>query len=134
VKFQLLKTDRYSNYMKVDTKKIKKELKSILNVFWQRLFLVLLLFILIDFLIAGLFFYVYYVKAQEKEPVAPLLLNVNQVLLEGVFSKWDEKEVEFQKAISREFPNLFREIAPPVPPIEATSTPEATSLEEVSGE
>jgi len=94
----------------------------------------LLLFILIDFLIAGLFFYVYYVKAQEKEPVAPLLLSVNQVLLEGVFSKWDEKEVEFQKAISREFPNLFREIAPPVPPIEATSTPEATSLEEVSGE
>jgi len=120
--------------MKADIKKIKKQFKPILNVFWQKLFLILILFIVIDFLIAGLFFYVYYQKAQLVEPVSPLLLSVNQVLLDSVFSKWDEKEVKFQTAISREFPNLFREITPSVPPVEATSTPEATSSEEVSGQ
>ena len=116
--------------MKADKKKIKKQLKPILNVFWQKLSLVFVLFVVIDFLVAGLFFYVYYVKAQSVEPVAPLLLSVNQVLLESVFFEWDEKEVEFQGAMSREIPNLFREITPPVTPVEATSTPQATSSEE----
>lgn len=121
--------------MKLNIDKIKKEFKPILNVFWRRLFLVLILFVVIDFLIAGLFFYVYYVKVQEEESVAPLFLSVNQVLLESVFSKWDDKEVKFQTAISREFPNLFREIPLPVSSVEAIFIQEsATSSDEVPEE
>ena len=121
--------------MKVDINKIKKELKPILNVFWQKLFLVLILFIVIDLLIGSLFFYSYYVKAQEEESAAPLLLGVNQVMLEGVFSKWDEKEVKFKEAISGEFPDFFRENVPSILISEATSTLEsATSSEEVPEE
>jgi len=106
-----------------------------LNIFWQKLFLILILFIAIDFLIAGIFFYVYYSKTQLVEPVSPLLLSVNQVLLEDIFSKWDEKEVKFQEVMTREFPNFFREVIIYIPPVEATST-EGVSIfpVEVSGE
>jgi len=136
VKFQLLQIghcDRH--FMKLNLDKIGKEVKLMLNVFWQKLFLVLILFIVINFLIAGVFFYVYYVKAQKERPVSPLLLSINQVLLESVFSKWDEKEIEFQEAMSHEFPNVFREIPLPISPVgETSSTGVATSSEEISEE
>lgn len=112
--------------------KIWKGIRLVLNVFWQKIFLVLVLFVVVAFLIGGVFFYLYSFKTKDKDVVAPLLLSVNQVLLDSVFSKWDSKEIKFEEAISREFPNLFKEIVLPIPSTEATSTLEiSTSSEDI---
>lgn len=102
-----------------------------LYVFWQNLLLVLITFLALDLVLGFIFFYVYYLKAQEEESVTSSILQVNHPLLESVFSRWNEKELRHQEALSpsREFPDLFREMVPQAPSIEPTSLQATTSRE-----
>lgn len=118
--------------MKAKLGGIKKGFKRVLNVFWQNLFLVLIVLMVIDLGLGALFFYVYYSKAQAEDVEIPLTLTVNRAMMEDVFSKWDEKELQRQQALTREFPELFRKAAPPEASPEATSTPETPTSPEAT--
>ncbi|NQU82756.1 MAG: hypothetical protein HQ539_02295 [Parcubacteria group bacterium] len=119
--------------MKIDVNKIKKQLKIVLNVFWQKLILVLLVFLLIDIVFGFVLFYSYYLKAQSDDPEVSLTLTVNKTLMDNVFSKWDEKEIKLQQVFIKEFPNFFERaiIEEQIEPQEEDEPEEVEEVEEV---
>jgi len=97
--------------MKIEAKKIKEKLSKILKRFWQNLFLVLALLLLLDLILGGIFFWQYCFRTQEeKVPYFVKPLKINQALMEKVSEEWTKRESIFQEALEKEYPDPFRGI------------------------
>lgn len=94
--------------MEIKISKIKENLNKVLKKFWQNLFLILILLLVLDLILGGIFFWKYYLRAQEKEPQVILPLKINQALMEKVSEKWAEREAIFGKAAEKEYSDPFR--------------------------
>lgn len=96
--------------MDIKIDKIKKPLIKLLKKFWKNLFLILIFLLLLDLILGGIFFQIFYLRAQEKEPQIILPLKINQVLLEKFSSQYSERESIFKESENKEYPDPFQGI------------------------
>jgi len=118
--------------MKIDSTKIKKGIKKVLNVFWQHLFLTFIVFMLISFLFGTMIYYTYHLKAKNSDlEVTNAILTVDKVLMNDIFSKWDIDEIKAKEAEAADFPDFFRVILeePEIPEGETTTSTEEELVE-----
>ncbi len=96
--------------MQIDLNKIKEPLLNFFKLFWQKLFLFLVFFLLIDLILGGFLFWHYYLKAEQAQIFLPPTLTINQSFLNDFSAKWQEKELNFEQALSKDFPDLFNPV------------------------
>jgi len=82
---------------------------ELLKKFWQNLFLVLILLLILALALGGIFFWKYYLRAQEeKVPFYVKPLKINQGLMEKVSGEWARRESIFKAAEEKEYLDPFR--------------------------
>ncbi len=93
--------------MKIDSAKIKKLFKKALSAVWRKIFLALILLLLIDVLIVGLFVWRYYFEREDMSMMARPPLRVNQILINQFAGEWNDNLEHFNKALNKEYLNPF---------------------------
>ena len=93
--------------MKLTFREIKEGLSQTLKKISSNLLLVLVLFLVLDLVLGGIFFWQYYLKAEKEEPQVILPLKINQALLQRFSSAWQEREELFGQAALKQYPELF---------------------------
>ena len=93
--------------MKLGSGKIKENLQKSLKKFWQKLWLLLILLLILDLILGGVFFWKYYLQAQEKESSVIFPLKVNQALMEKVSTRWTQREIFFEETREKEYLDPF---------------------------
>jgi hypothetical protein len=88
-------------------KNIKEFIGNILKLFWQKLFLVLLLFLVLDLIIGTVFFFNHYLSVQERGKSFFLPLKINQTLANNFLKNFQEREKLFKTVSEKYYPNLF---------------------------
>ena len=99
------------NY-KEQLKKICRMLLKAGRVFWERPFLCLAIFLLLDGLIFALFFWHFCLKTTETEAPLSAGLTLNIGLLDGFVLDWQIRQTAFDAALIKDYPDLF------TPPLE----------------
>jgi len=95
--------------MEIKISKSKEKLLKLLKKFWQNLFLVLILLLVLAFALGGIFFWKYYLRVQEeKAPLYVKPLKINQVLMEKVSGEWVQRETISKTAEEKQYPDSFR--------------------------
>lgn len=94
--------------MKMKPAKIKESLLALLKKLWRNLFLMMILLLLLDLILAGILFNKYYLKVEQEKVQPPIPLKINENLLNQFSSEWQRREEVFQAAASRPYPNLFQ--------------------------
>ncbi|MBZ9572716.1 hypothetical protein KJA17_00770 [Patescibacteria group bacterium] len=98
--------------MKIKINKVKENLIELLKKFWQNLFLILILLLVLDLILGGIFFWKYYLRPQEKELQIIPPLKISQGLMEKVSGEWARRESIFKEAEEKEYPDPFRGALP----------------------
>ncbi len=93
---------------KIFTKKIKSLATALSVIFWQRLYLAGIIFILISLALAVFLFLQFYFPKEVKLTAAPKLFEVRQDLLDNFVSEISKKSQNFQAAQTKIYPELFR--------------------------
>jgi len=94
--------------MKLRKEKIKEGVKTILKKFCLNLWLLLVLLLVLDLVLGGVFFWKYYLKAEEKEITFSPPLKINQSLVNEFSSLTEEREKLFDRAQNKDYPQLFQ--------------------------
>ena len=94
--------------MNIIIKKIKAGVIKILKKLWQNLVFLMIFLLILDLIFGGIFFFKYYLLAEEEEPQVILPLKINQGLMEKVSSGWQEREIIFKAAAEKEYSDPFR--------------------------
>jgi len=96
--------------MKTKILKFKTAAIKIAGKIWEKIGMFLVLFLILDLIIAGIFFLNHRARlSEERGPYLSLLINKG--LSQQFFSNRIERAKEFQNMPDKEFRDLFREIA-----------------------
>jgi len=125
--------------MKINPKTIIKKLKKLPKTLAKHSFSTFLIFLLLDFVLAGIVFYKYVILI-EKTKVETLRtpLRFDHTSYQEVLNQWEKRQNNLEKINSKQYINPFQEIKVPfstgTEEIVSTSTEEiATTSEEISG-
>ena len=97
--------------MKTKIKKIKEVFKKITEKVWQNLFLILIFLLGLDLILGGIFFWKYYFKKAGENIKTLPSLKINQALVEKILPKWKERDKNFEKALEKQYLDLFQGIS-----------------------
>ena len=90
-------------------KKIKPGIVKVLNKFWQNLYLLMILLLVLDLVLGGIFFSKYYFEKEEK-PQKYIPIKVNEDLIEEFSLEYQNREKIFNKVEKKEYLNPFQRI------------------------
>jgi len=94
-----IKVDKLNNFLKKLPKNLAEQ--------GFRSFMILVAFALI---FGGVLFYKYSVLIEKKEPeISKRPIQFKKDILEKVSDKWVEREIKFNEANTKEYPDLFKE-------------------------
>lgn len=93
--------------MKSLIKNLKQQTKNTGKFIWENLFSVMIILFILDLAIAGLLFWQIYLIREADVAVRPEILQINQALLDDFSSQWQARVKAFEKADSKQYPNLF---------------------------
>jgi hypothetical protein len=94
--------------MKIKKEKIKIVLKRIFQRFGKNLFSLLILLLVLDLLLGGIFFWKYCLKKGEERFQLPPPLKINQALLKKFSSDFAKREAVFKSIPQKQYPDPFR--------------------------
>lgn len=92
--------------MKLQIKKIEKELEKIGKKFWQTPFLILVFLLILDLIIGVVFFLKYYFLSPGEFFYRPL--KIHQNLIKSFSQEYQKRELLFEKAQQKVYPELFQ--------------------------
>ncbi len=93
--------------MNLDLSPTKSALGKCGKFFVTHIYLVLILFLLIDLLILFLFFWQLYLNLDTQTLETPTSLKMDQALLQDFSSQYDTRQVNFDNALSKSYPDPF---------------------------
>lgn len=94
--------------MKFKIERIKNILLKILNKFWHKLFLILILLLVFDVLIGVILFSCYCSNIEQEETKFYLPLKINQDLINQLSSEYGKREKIFNQAKEKIYPDFFQ--------------------------
>ena len=93
--------------MKINSNKIKRLFKKAFSFIWRKIFLVLIIFLLIDCLVVGLFIWRYYFEREDMSVMVRPPLRVNQILINQFAGEWNDNLEQFNQALEKDYINPF---------------------------
>ena len=92
-------------------KKIKPGIVKVLNKFWQNLYLLMILLLVLDLVLGGIFFSKYYLRKEEK-PQKYISIKINENLIEEFSLEYQNREKIFKEIEKKEYLDPFQGIIP----------------------
>jgi len=96
--------NKNQNYLK----KIKAGFAFLNVIFWQKIYLAIVVFVLLGIVAAVGIFYVYYFPKPLKSTMVSQIFEVKQELLDSFINEVTTREKNFQDASTKFYPELFR--------------------------
>ena len=93
--------------MKTSFQNIIDDFRKFLRVIWRNFWLILILFLLIDFLSACFCFWHYFLKAEKREIKIYSHLKLNRKLLDAFSNELETRDKAFQKSLEEEHLDIF---------------------------
>lgn len=95
--------------MKLNLNKIKKVSIKLPIILAENPFRVSIFFIVLALIIGGLMFYKYNLLAKEAKPqIIESSFQFKEKILQEVINEWDKRNIRYDGADSKQYPNLFR--------------------------
>ena len=94
--------------MQIVNKKIKNVLLRIMNKFWHKLFLILIILLILDLLIGVILFSCYCSNIKQEEAKFYLPLEINEGLVNRLSSEYQAREEIFNQAKEKIYLDFFK--------------------------
>jgi len=96
--------------MKISRKitRIQNSLIKIVYKFWENLWLILILFLILDLIISGFLFFRYYLNKEKIKAYSPI--RINETLLNDFASQYENREFFFKKIETKIYSDPFKSL------------------------
>ncbi|MDD5750347.1 MAG: hypothetical protein PHU56_01695 [Candidatus Pacebacteria bacterium] len=117
--------------MSVNSNSVKNFFQAVGQLFWKRMIFFFLLFLFVDFLIAGILLAKYYFVKPAAGSAQDFSTLLNQDLLNKTFIRWKEGQAVMKELPEKQYPDFFQKFRASSPAAKAVSpvpaTPAATT-------
>lgn len=93
--------------MNMNLTSIKSAISKYGKFFIARIYLILILFLLIDILIFSLFFWQFYLNLDTQILDTPSFLRINQTFLQDFSQEYKTRQINFDNALFKTYPDPF---------------------------